>query len=380
MSTDERQMLPENFQPSERDVICGRGKKCYNHDGNISLRQQVIARMHEYSQTEMKLRKSGIISSVVEQVRRASPDGGFVKQDKSGRWYKVGDLQAREKVSQVFRDELHGYKSSKSTKIMLRQERRAKRASGTTNEAAPEFNNLESSLESRNESSFFSASAIPRHGFHPHFISKHSRKEIPAVRASYPRIERGAKTMRSTLSAPSLRRSAPSLRRSRFNRNHELERCSDISQKMADSPFQMENLTTTGVEESSQLSNPSSSDRNELHRSGNHVRSRRLPPGPSLTIFDMKNDPTPQVFENTKLGKNSNPENRIHPLPSELETPSTKLGYMTAEEIEESSQLRRLPEEIIESPRRTDKDPKRSVVGNLEPTNLDLKYAAAKSE
>jgi len=256
---------------------------------------------------------------------------------------------------------------------MRRQEQRAKRASGSTNEAAPEPDNSESSLESRNESSFFSASAIPRRGFRPHFISKHSRKEIPAVRASYPRIERGTKTMRSTFSAPSLRSS-------RLNRNHELERCSTISQKMADSPFQMENLTTTGVDESSQLSHPSSSDRNELHSSGDHVRSRTLPPGPSLTIFDMKNDPTPQVFENTKLGKDSNPENRIHPLSSELETPSTKLGYMTADEIEESSQLRRLPEEIIESPRRTDKDPKKSVVGNLEPTNLDLKYAAAKSE
>jgi hypothetical protein len=36
--------------------------------------------------------KSNVLSSVVEQVRAASKDGGFVKQDgDDGQWYEVGE-------------------------------------------------------------------------------------------------------------------------------------------------------------------------------------------------------------------------------------------------------------------------------------------------
>jgi hypothetical protein len=88
-------LLPEGFTPGDNDVICGRGKKCYSHIGNERFRQKVSAVLSAYSQAKSKLDKSNVLSSVVDQVRNASRDGGFVKQTEDGRWADVGDFLAR---------------------------------------------------------------------------------------------------------------------------------------------------------------------------------------------------------------------------------------------------------------------------------------------
>jgi hypothetical protein len=119
--------LSIDFVPTQDDVICGRGKKCYNHIGNELFRRRVVSMLGEYRKTRSKLEKSKVLNDVVEQVRRNSPLGGFVKQDESGRWYEVGDFLAREKTSQAFRDALHdNYKSSNVAKKKRRQEEQSK--------------------------------------------------------------------------------------------------------------------------------------------------------------------------------------------------------------------------------------------------------------
>lgn len=124
--------LAIDFVPTADDVICGRGKKCYNHIGNELFRRRVVSMLGEYRKTRSKLEKSKVLSDVVEQVRQNSPLGGFVKQDETGRWYEVGDFLAREKTSQAFRDALHdNYKSSNVAKKKRRQEEQSKAASNS---------------------------------------------------------------------------------------------------------------------------------------------------------------------------------------------------------------------------------------------------------
>lgn len=115
--------LPRDFQPTVHDVICGRGRKAFNHVGNERFRKLVESRLEEYSNAAAKLEKSYILSDIVCEVRQRSPQGGFVKRDSSsGRWYEVGDFLAREKTSQAFRDALHDqYKSSNTAKKKRRQ-------------------------------------------------------------------------------------------------------------------------------------------------------------------------------------------------------------------------------------------------------------------
>jgi hypothetical protein len=118
--------LSEAFSPGPYDVICSRGNKAKNHQGN-QIFQSIIGRSAErYAKAEGKLGKSLIVSEIIDTVRRKSPNGGFVKQD-GGRWYEVGDWAAREKVGQRLRDILQGqYRSSSSSKKRRREESNAK--------------------------------------------------------------------------------------------------------------------------------------------------------------------------------------------------------------------------------------------------------------
>jgi hypothetical protein len=78
----------------------------------------VAARADDYSAATTRTDKTFIVCSIVSEVRKASPKGGFVKKDSTtGRWYEVGDFNAHEKTSQMFRDVLHeNYLSSNKSK------------------------------------------------------------------------------------------------------------------------------------------------------------------------------------------------------------------------------------------------------------------------
>ncbi|CAB9522872.1 Nitrilase family, member 2 [Seminavis robusta] len=117
--------LPFDFVPGNFDVLCGRGKKNYNSPGNQRLRQIVESYVEQYSAATSRQDKSDILSAIVNEVRSASPDGGFIKQDPvTERWFEVGDFLAREKVSQAFRDALSSqYRSSKKFKHEKRRQR-----------------------------------------------------------------------------------------------------------------------------------------------------------------------------------------------------------------------------------------------------------------
>jgi hypothetical protein len=108
------QSLLQDFQPGPMDVICARGNRALNHSGNKRFRALIQSRLEEYNKATSKLDKSLLVSSIVESVRQASPDGGFVKE-RDGQWFEVGDHMAREKIGQTFRDILH-FKYTSSTK------------------------------------------------------------------------------------------------------------------------------------------------------------------------------------------------------------------------------------------------------------------------
>jgi hypothetical protein len=98
-SSEGMRPLPQNFSPGEFDVICGRGKTARDHQGNISFRVAVEHAIDRYAEASSKIEKSLVVSKIIEAIREASPDGGFVKKE-SGRWFEVGDHMAREKVGQ----------------------------------------------------------------------------------------------------------------------------------------------------------------------------------------------------------------------------------------------------------------------------------------
>ena len=89
-----------------------------NPQGNQRFRKLVSARAEDYAAASTRTDKTFIVTSIVSEIRKAAPKGGFVKKDSTtGRWYEVGDFNAHEKTSQMFRDVLHeSYLSSNKSK------------------------------------------------------------------------------------------------------------------------------------------------------------------------------------------------------------------------------------------------------------------------
>lgn len=129
--------LEPGFEPTSLDVICARGKEAFNHSGNIRFRALVQEQLHSYSSSASKMEKSKIVRDIIESVRLASPQGGFVKKV-NGEWFDVGERARREKTGQQIRDLLHTqYKSSTKAKAKSRKTLRGSSAAGMSDRLPP---------------------------------------------------------------------------------------------------------------------------------------------------------------------------------------------------------------------------------------------------
>lgn len=89
----------------ENDVLCGRGGSINNHPGNEKYRHFVNRKKRIYLTARFKREKRLIAASIVQEIRNQEPPGRFLAKDgRSGEWYDIGDLKARDKTSQALRE------------------------------------------------------------------------------------------------------------------------------------------------------------------------------------------------------------------------------------------------------------------------------------
>lgn len=95
-------VLGKHYEPSLTDVICGRGRKAWEHPGNARFRSLLASHVDEYREAKSKLDKSLLVSQLMEQVEEGNPPGQFIKHSKQqgGQWTTVSLDTAREKVGQ----------------------------------------------------------------------------------------------------------------------------------------------------------------------------------------------------------------------------------------------------------------------------------------
>lgn len=107
-----KRVLGSDYLPGPYDVICARGKRAYNHQGNKYFREHIKLYASKYSVLTTKLERTVLLSEIVEWIN--GKGSGFVKVDRdTGVWYEVSDLLAREKIGQQIRESLSKqYKSS----------------------------------------------------------------------------------------------------------------------------------------------------------------------------------------------------------------------------------------------------------------------------
>jgi hypothetical protein len=101
-----QRQLPPEFQPSITDVMCGKGKTCYNHSGNQTYRMLVEANLPRYISAKTRVEKGRLVAEIAHAIRsNAINGGGFIKLDQdTGLWFEVGHVAAKEKVAQTMRE------------------------------------------------------------------------------------------------------------------------------------------------------------------------------------------------------------------------------------------------------------------------------------
>lgn len=93
------------LETNMNDVLCGRGGRTNHHAGNIQFRRMVADRKKEYlDKHTKKLDKAGIAADIMNAVRRLDPPGRFLKENKDGTFFDVGDAKAIIKVGQALRE------------------------------------------------------------------------------------------------------------------------------------------------------------------------------------------------------------------------------------------------------------------------------------
>ncbi|CAB9514556.1 Nitrilase family, member 2 [Seminavis robusta] len=95
--------LKDIKEPSDNDVLFGRGGGTNHAKGNKRYRKMVEDRKLEYVNSK-RLDKPLVALEIIRLWRAQDPPGRFLKLDSNGTWADVGDKKAREKTSQALRE------------------------------------------------------------------------------------------------------------------------------------------------------------------------------------------------------------------------------------------------------------------------------------
>jgi hypothetical protein len=112
-----RASLPIGYTPGNLDVCCGRGKRNWNHAGNVYFRNVIRNNVDRYIAAPSKNDKTLVVISIVDEIR--GQGGRFLKEDSCGRWYDIGDAQARDKVGHSLRDQVTAQSRQKNKKEVV---------------------------------------------------------------------------------------------------------------------------------------------------------------------------------------------------------------------------------------------------------------------
>jgi hypothetical protein len=93
-----------NILVTDSDILCGRGGMTNHHIGNRRYRDIIDKHKPKYHEVA-KTHKPAVAKLIVKAIRTGDPPGRFLKKDeKTGKWFDIGDQKAAEKTSQALRE------------------------------------------------------------------------------------------------------------------------------------------------------------------------------------------------------------------------------------------------------------------------------------
>ena len=99
-----------NVLPEPNDVLCGRGRVCFEHEGNRKFRALIALNLQTYLDAPSRKIRTQLVRAIAETVQ--SVGGRFLIHDfKSNTWTDGGMKKAKDKIGHSFRDAMaHKYK------------------------------------------------------------------------------------------------------------------------------------------------------------------------------------------------------------------------------------------------------------------------------
>mmetsp|Transcript_18950 Transcript_18950/g.31397 ORF Transcript_18950/g.31397 Transcript_18950/m.31397 type:complete len:278 (+) Transcript_18950:26-859(+) len=102
-SKEDAKTQPVGLVPTDKDVLLGRGRTNFFHQGNVRFREIVGSKLNVYLCATSKSHKSEIVRAIADEVLA---DARFLKQHGANTftWYDAGIKAARAKVGHALRD------------------------------------------------------------------------------------------------------------------------------------------------------------------------------------------------------------------------------------------------------------------------------------
>lgn len=92
-------------KPTQSDILCGRGRQVYSHDGNTRFEEIVEKYKYEYQTlSSSNSQKAHIASKVISEVRKLKPPGRFLELEPTSKLFvEIGNVRAARKVKIALR-------------------------------------------------------------------------------------------------------------------------------------------------------------------------------------------------------------------------------------------------------------------------------------
>jgi hypothetical protein len=129
-----KELLPEDYEPTNTAVICGNKRKYFESKGNKRFREVSKMFIQEYAASPTKIEKSAVVSKVMNILLEECPDGVCFVSPQGGRWYAVSERTAREKIGTYLRDCLSGHYLSSAKNKIARRKKVAKKDSSSSSQ------------------------------------------------------------------------------------------------------------------------------------------------------------------------------------------------------------------------------------------------------
>jgi len=106
---NEKEYIPENEQPTQTDVVGGRGGRSNHHPGNRPYWIRILESRQEYTRSRSDHEKARIANGILRYVQEELK-GRFLNIDsKTKRWYILPDTVVLDKIKQALRDKYIPY-------------------------------------------------------------------------------------------------------------------------------------------------------------------------------------------------------------------------------------------------------------------------------